>query len=76
MTDSSAAPADRTSDGPTAAGPPAGIRPRPPGGLAPADLVATLASLQDQIDDLTAVAEAHQRRIADLERQQRQPRGR
>lgn len=37
----------------------------------PIDLAAVLSALQDQIDDLTTVVDAHQRRIGDLERQQR-----
>lgn len=32
----------------------------------PVDLVAILAATQDQIDDLTAVVEAHQRRLDEL----------
>jgi hypothetical protein len=32
----------------------------------PTDLMAILAAMQDQIDDLTAVVEAHQRRLDEL----------
>jgi len=32
----------------------------------PVDLIAILAAMQDQIDDLTATAEAHQRRLDEL----------
>jgi hypothetical protein len=37
----------------------------------PIDLAAGLSALHDQIDDLTTVADAQQRRLADLERQLR-----
>jgi hypothetical protein len=32
----------------------------------PTDLMAILAAMQDQIDDLTAVVEAHQRRLDEM----------
>jgi hypothetical protein len=37
----------------------------------PIDLAAVLSALQDQIDDLTAVADSQQRRLTDLERRLR-----
>jgi len=44
-------------------------------GQVPVDLTAVLAALQDQLDDLTTVVEAQQRRIEDLERQLRERTG-
>lgn len=38
----------------------------------PVDVTAVLAAMQDQIDDLTTVIEAQQRRLDQLERQLRE----
>ena len=38
----------------------------PVANAAPIDVVAILAAMQDQIDDLTATVEAHQRRLDEL----------
>lgn len=50
---------------------PTGEDPAPDAYPGPIDLAAVLSALQDQIDDLTAVADAQQRRLGDLERQLR-----
>jgi hypothetical protein len=47
---------------------PAGLA---PGGSAPVDVIAILAAMQDQIDDLTAAVEAQQRTIDELVRARR-----
>lgn len=39
---------------------------RPP--AVPVDVTAVLAAMQDQIDDLTSVVEAHQRRLDELDK--------
>ena len=39
-----------------------------PAGRVPVDFEAILASMQDQIEDLTAVVEAHQRRLDELDK--------
>jgi hypothetical protein len=54
-----------------AAGGPAAAGPLPPAGGSPVDVVAILAAMQDQIDDLTAAVEAQQRTIDELVRGQR-----
>jgi len=47
--------------------------PRPP--AVPVDFTAVLAAMQDQIDDLTSVVEAHQRRLDELEGQAKARKG-
>lgn len=53
---------EATSNEPTT--PPAPSRPA----AVPVDFTAVLAAMQDQIDDLTSVVEAHQRRLDELDR--------